>query len=50
VVEQIAALRRQRRTGRQIALQVQVSPATVSRVLKRLGLNRPIAGPDAQRR
>jgi len=40
VVEQIAALRRQRRTGRQIALQVQVSPATVSRVLKRLGLNR----------
>jgi transposase InsO family protein len=40
VIEQIAALRRQRRTGRQIALQVRVSPATVSRVLKRLGLNR----------
>ena len=40
VVEQIAALRRQRCTGRRIALQVQVSPATVSRVLKRLGLNR----------
>jgi transposase len=36
----IEALRRQRYTGRQIALETKVSPATVSRVLKRLGLNR----------
>jgi transposase len=39
-VEQIAALRRQRWTGDQIARQVGVSPATVSRVLRRLGLSR----------
>ena len=39
-VEQIAALRRQRWTGEQIAKQVGVSPATVSRVLRRLGLSR----------
>jgi hypothetical protein len=30
----------QRRTGQQIAVEVGVSPASVSRVLKRLGLNR----------
>ena len=36
----IEALRRQRYTGRQIAVETTVSPATVSRVLKRLGLNR----------
>jgi transposase InsO family protein len=36
----IEALRRQRYTGKQIAAQVGVSPATVSRVLRRLGLNR----------
>ena len=36
----IEALRRQRYTGRQIAVETKVSPATVSRVLKRLGLNR----------
>lgn len=36
----IEALRRQRRTGQQIAAEVGVSPATVSRVLRRLGLNR----------
>ena len=36
----IEALRRQRRTGEQIAVEVGVSPATVSRVLRRLGLNR----------
>jgi transposase InsO family protein len=35
---QIEALRRQRLTGQQIAQQTGVSPATVSRVLKRLGL------------
>lgn len=40
IVEQIAALRRQRWTGKQIARQVDVSPATVSRVLCRLGLSR----------
>lgn len=36
----IEALRRQRHTGKQISTEVQVSPATVSRVLRRLGLNR----------
>src|ERR1700750_2502818 len=36
----IEALRRQRHTGKQIAAEVAVSPATVSRVLRRLGLNR----------
>jgi transposase InsO family protein len=39
-IERIAELRRQRWTGKQIAQQVGVSPATVSRVLARLGLNR----------
>jgi transposase InsO family protein len=39
-VEQIAALRRQRWTGDQIAKQVGVAPATVSRVLRRLGLRK----------
>jgi transposase InsO family protein len=36
----VEALRRQRHTGAQIAAEVGVSAATVSRVLKRLGLNR----------
>ena len=40
VVEQVEALRRQRRTGKQIAAELDISPATVSRILKRLGLNR----------
>ncbi len=40
VVEQVEALRRQRRTGKQIAADLAISPATVSRILKRLGLNR----------
>ena len=40
VAERIVALRRQRWTGRHIALDVGVSPATVSRVLKRAGLSR----------
>ena len=40
IVERITALRRQRWTGDQIARQVGVSPATVSRVLQRLGLSR----------
>jgi transposase InsO family protein len=39
-VERIAELRRQRWTGRQIAEAVGVSPATVSRVLGRVGLNK----------
>ncbi|CAH2396324.1 IS481 family transposase [Mesorhizobium escarrei] len=40
VVETIERLRRQRWTGKQIAAEVGVSPATVSRVLRRLGLNK----------
>jgi len=38
-VERIEALRRQRLTGKAIAAEAGVSPATVSRILKRLGLN-----------
>ena len=38
-VERIETLRRQRFTGQQIARDLGVSPATVSRVLRRLGLN-----------
>lgn len=40
VVERIETLRRQRLTGKAIAAEVGVSRATVSRVLKRLGLNK----------
>jgi transposase InsO family protein len=40
VADRIAALRRRRLTGKHIALEVGVSPATVSRVLKRAGLSR----------
>jgi transposase InsO family protein len=36
----IEALRRRRYTAKQIAAEVAVSPATVSRILRRLGLNR----------
>ena len=36
----VEALRRQRYTGKQIAAEVGVSPATVSRILRRLGLNK----------
>jgi transposase InsO family protein len=39
-VERIEALRRRRWSGAQIAAETGVSPATVSRVLRRLGLNR----------
>ena len=39
IVRRIEALRRERRTGQQIAAELGVSPATVSRVLRRLGLN-----------
>jgi len=40
VVEQVEARRRQRWTGKQIAAEIGISPATVSRILRRLGLNR----------
>ena len=40
IIERIAELRRQRWIGDQIAREVGVSPATVSRVLQRLGLNK----------
>lgn len=40
LAEHIIALRRQRLTGRHIAIQTGVSPATVSRVLKRAGMSR----------
>jgi transposase len=36
----VEALRRQRHTGKQIAVEVGVSPATVSRILQRLGINK----------
>ena len=39
-IERIESLRRQRLTGQAIAAEVGVSAATVSRVLKRLGLNK----------
>ena len=39
----VEVLRRQRYTGKQIAVEVGVSSATVSRILRRLGLNRLIA-------
>ena len=39
-VAEVERLRRQRWTGKQIAAEVGVSPATVSRILRRLGLNR----------
>jgi transposase InsO family protein len=40
VAEEVERLRRQRWTGKQIAAETGVSPATVSRVLRRLGLNK----------
>jgi transposase InsO family protein len=40
IVEKVEVLRRQRFTGKQIAAELGLSPATVSRILKRLGLNR----------
>lgn len=40
IVEQVEWLRRQRHTGKQIAAELRISPATVSRILKHLGLNR----------
>jgi transposase InsO family protein len=40
IVEQVEQLRRQRYTGKQIAVELCISPATVSRILRRLGLNK----------
>jgi len=40
LIEQVEARRRRRHTGKQIAASLGLSPATVSRILKRLGLNR----------
>ena len=40
IVERVAQLRRQRWTGKQIAAELGISPASVSRVLQRLGLNK----------
>ena len=40
IADRIAALRRERWTGKRIAGELGVSPATVSRVLRRLGLSR----------
>ncbi len=40
VVSEVERLRRQRWTGKQIAAELDISPATVSRILRRLGLNR----------
>jgi DNA-binding MurR/RpiR family transcriptional regulator len=37
IIEKIGQLRRQLWTGKQIAVKAGVSPATVSRVLRRLG-------------
>jgi transposase InsO family protein len=47
-VDRIEVLRRQRMTGKAIAAETGVSPATVSRVLKRLGLNKLSALEPAQ--
>lgn len=40
VINQVETQRRMRRTGKQIAAELHISPATVSRILKRLGLNK----------
>jgi transposase InsO family protein len=40
IVVRVEALRRQRWTGKQIAAELGISAATVSRILRRLGLNR----------
>jgi transposase InsO family protein len=52
VVDEIVALRRQRRTGKAIAKEVKVSPATVSRVLRRARLSRlaDLEAPEPVRR
>jgi hypothetical protein len=47
-VKKVEELRSERRTGRQIAAEVGISPATVSRILRRL--NRTNAYSDATER
>ena len=49
VVAEVERLRRQRYPGQQIAAQLRISPATVSRILRRLGLNRLAALEPAER-
>ncbi|WP_283812205.1 helix-turn-helix domain-containing protein [Bradyrhizobium huanghuaihaiense] len=44
----IETLRRQRHTGKQIATEVGISPATVSRILRRAGIE-PVAQPGTGR-
>ena len=39
-IEQVIALRRERRTGKEIAKELAISPASVSRILRRAGLSR----------
>ena len=48
VVKRVEQLRRERRTGQQIAKELGISPATVSRILRRLGLNKLKALEPAQ--
>jgi transposase len=48
IVERVEALRRRRWTGKQIAAEVGASPATVSRIFKRRGLNRLAAVEPAE--
>jgi transposase InsO family protein len=52
IVTQVEQLRRQRYTGKQIAVDLRISPATVSRILRRLGLNKlsALEPPQAVRR
>src|SRR5262245_43818046 len=40
LIQQVEALRRQHYAGKQIAFELRLSPATVSRILRRLGLNK----------
>ena len=42
LVRRVEALRRQRHTGKQIAADLHLSPATVSRILRRLGPTRSV--------
>jgi transposase len=40
IADQVGVLRRQRYTGKQIASELAISPATVSRILRQIGLNK----------
>ena len=50
VVDEVAALRRQRYTGKQIAAQVGVSPATVSRILRAAGAQQALGSGTSESR